>query len=342
MCADHTPTDQQQFETAEGNHSHGHGRELLSSEECKAISLAVCNLSLSDAPMESNAAALKLRAKTETAVERFYFTGGPPGVPLEHYIDCLVALNPHLMIDDLIYSNLRYPSDERVLEWIHRLVKRRSFSRTTLKHILNSIVYVDTEGSDRCTLLKYRILAQIVKQYSIGDHMISSRNIALEGDSSAQLAPERDSPAQLASERDSSTQLKDNNQTTAPDIGRYKIIEAYLGSNDLGKDNANVLANIVWESTILLLENLTYTTAYEVECILEMFTVIIASTGKFFQNRISKRVEMFKSLDGSKAFKPFVDAISSSFDNSDLIVGRLADDRENEGKSVPKGDVESS
>lgn len=324
MFLDHKPTDQQPSDDTETNQTQNSGGNLVSKGRCKDIKVAVCSLSLgATSEQQSRPAVEELRREIESAVERFYFTGSPPGVLQEHYIDCLVVLNPCLVIDDLVYSRLRDPNDEDVLFWICRMLGRRSFSRTTLRHILNSIVYVDTEGSDECTLLKYRILAQIVRQYSIGDQMIQARDMA---PASLMKVEELRDGKLLASRTAPTTAGEGLPAPTLADVKRYNMIEPYLVDKDLGSDNANVLANIIWEASIEFLDAPTDASAYEAECILEMLAAVIASTGKFFQNRVGKRIEVFKSLTGLKAFKPFVDAISGNFENSDVIVPRLVGD----------------
>lgn len=287
--------------------------------------LVIAALPLRNAPLDGVESIIqKLRAEIEAAPDKFYFTENLSGSILETYIDHLIKLNRHLVIDDLIYYRLGKPMNENMLFWMHKMLEKRFFLRETLRHIVDSIVYIDTDGNNNCTFLKYKILELAIRQYKVADNVVNEVNekrrsaiedavmktdITVDFDIRSNLIGCGNGPGSWLSQIDDTSD----------------ILMRYPSGKDPGSDNVCVLANIIWEPTIGFLEMSVGTNNFETRCILEMFTVIIRCTGRFFQNRISRNIGTFKKLSSLVDFDPFIRAIEMSFDEANIIIPQLRD-----------------
>lgn len=282
-----------------------------------------------------------LRQHVERSPELFYFMENQDQRFVMQYIDNLVSLSPSVIIDDIIYENLSF-LDNRIkfrnaLFWTHRLLTNRSFSRTTLKHIFNSIVYLDFEGGNEMNFYKYGILAQIIKHYKIGDLRIAERGADLSQDL-YQQAIEKDSNTSSNIKKNDDGLLDISN--LHEDRVRGRLTDELLDSGDIGSDNTQILANIVWENTILILESIPKKdlnckihlpemfkgfdglrrcnpNCFEATCIIELFSVIIENTGQFYQSRALKNIGVLQKTKELQPFEHFIDTICKSFGKSE-------------------------
>lgn len=251
-----------------------------------------------------------IQLEVESVPELFYFVEGRSDAFMAKYIENLVALNPILQIDDLVYESLTRFDDPNMLFWLSRLLEWRSFSGTTLRHIFNSVVFLDTAESDERTLHKYRVLAAVIAHYKAGDQYILNELRILNAGS----AETNDEAEERLPSKGSVVSSCDAIGPPRYSVSKYKIINEYLERREVSTDNAQVLANIAWENTIDILAS--QADEFEANCILELFATAIRSTGSFYQNRVRGRIAVFEKLRGLSSFKSFVDAICENFDRA--------------------------
>lgn len=247
-----------------------------------------------------------LREEIESKVENFYFIPIPD---LPNYVLNLVSLNKFLVIDDVIFQKLAFLEKKQyrnnILYWLLQLLKNRSFPRSTLKQIFNSIVYLDLENDNQGCFYKYGILRCILLHYRYGDRCIDE-NLEF----------------QVCEENNTKT----FSEKAVINFGNGIVfIREFLESKETGTDNASILANIIWENTKILLETFSEvkksllqppegdcfnwkdleTEYFEAFCIISVYTVAIECTGAFFQNRIAQNIGLFYKFRKLHNFQVF-------------------------------------
>ncbi|ELA41739.1 uncharacterized protein VICG_01243 [Vittaforma corneae ATCC 50505] len=283
-----------------------------------------------------------LRQHAETFPELFYFIKSKDQYFMKQYIRNLVSLNPFVVIDDIIYEKLSFLDDKvvsrNVLFWTHQLLLYRSFSRTTLKHIFNNVVYLDFEGDNEANFYKYGILMEIVKQYKVGDLRIAENAVNSE-QSLHQLAAQRNSGMANSIKEDCA--MIDTSELDEDKV-KDRLVDEFLDNKDVGNDNTQVLANIIWENTILILEGILCRSldrkvhlsgvfkdfddpnCFEATCIVELFSVIIENTAQFYQNRISKSVGVLQNMKSLPSFERFIEKITENFEKSEDLLNAIS------------------
>lgn len=289
--------------------------EIIENEDiCKQIT------NLNNETWSDNSLIEKIRNTVESKAELYYFINKPN----ELYIRNLVKLNPTLIIDDIIYKAIffldRKINIENIMEWLYLILKNRYFSRRTLKRIFDTVAYLGFEDSNECIILKYYILAEIIKQYKALDIRIRGNNDI----------------ARLKSETfNDETIIKSMELDIIKNLEPYMSIhEQFIEELDISKDNTEVLANIIWENTILIVENYCniiksgimpeneYT--FEIKVIIKMYGIIIENTSKmFYYNRIYNKITVFKQLNENDLIDEFLAIIRQNFGQKCKIITEM-------------------
>lgn len=338
---------------------HTNKQNAITDKECRCIIQQIHDNTFNTSEKVDANQAMETRRKIDARPEMFYFLKRDASFTTL-YTRNLVSLNSHIIIDDVIYEKLAGLANQNecqnTLFWIYQLLLNRSFSRTTLRHIFNSVVYLDFEGHNSLLFCKYGILAQIIKHYKLGDIRIEK------------LASEEKTAMFLYSENSTKGDRKDMVDGVVDgmvsemvdDLKCFKLdpeestqlildqfTDEFLDKKDISNDNTQVLANIIWENAIFILEDILKhnlmeestpadvfelvnfdcldaynSNDFEAACILELFSVIIRNTGYFYQNRICKNISLLRKMDKIPSFKAFVDAISENFEPSSNLISK--------------------
>ena len=121
-------------------------------------------------------------------------------------------------------------------------------------------------------------------------------------------------------------------------------LHSFIKDIDIGKDNTEVLSNIIWENTIYILEMLPIASItdsesyknleksnfrklsnaevdlFEANCIVSLYKTIILETGQFFENRILRNSNLFSKICSTSNFLELCDAVISNFSNSKKLI----------------------